>query len=698
MRLENYKKKQIGDKIMVVNIPTFRLRVSNGALETERDPEYLFAYVIEAPKGPVLKPTFVQSNAEALEIFGVDFAAHFNQNPQGLLLIRVAYKDMKAASVTYQVEGLDDIIISRKTKGTGTGTTVVSITKDPDYTGYRLILKIPELGDKTYKGIKNLKTVFQRINNIAGEYITIENDPANISKETDEKRYTIVAQTGDAVPDITDATNENATDIGKLQGGSNGSIKIAENGNVGDTIYPAKGFVANTNIQSESSNTTTTYYNADGSQEIYVIDETQIKDAAEDFITYTPAGFIAEADKGATLGGTTYYNADGSEEYTVKESNVSAEEDTENEKTIPVYSKNTPETTKIFEQGIQATDPDVYQEITSADGTFVPSDVGAEQRSVASADQEEAFAKAFRVLEGEDVLGVSVLSASPIAHLVMLEHVQDMNESEVGRLRFGITAYIPDSFSQEKFEAEIAEQGSPYGDGAISAMSLEAESYNNEYIIYVGQGVEFRPSEGDELQYLPPHKAVQLYTGIRSALSYKYAIFGGEEKKVLIGVEDVIPFEYNANMGRLKEVMIELNESGVCIFKKEYGDVTFVEGVTTSRSDVLSHESIMSIVAHVSKRLIARCRPYQGQNLTEDLKATLKTALQGELQNITDTDKSLIALEQYNLAPYNVEVSSAAMVRFDEKGSLIRESKIVVKCKIVPVGALRDIDLGVIVI
>ena len=682
---------------MVVNIPTFRLRVSNGALETERDPEYLFAYVIEAPKGPVLKPTFVQSNAEALEIFGVDFAAHFNQNPQGLLLIRVAYKNMKAASVTYQVEGLDDIIISRKTKGTGTGTTVVSITKDPDYTGYRLILKIPELGDKTYKGIKNLKTVFQRINNIAGEYITIENDPANISKETDEERYAIVAQTGDAVPDITDATNENATDIGKLQGGSNGSIKIAENGNVGDTIYPAKGFVANSDIKTESGSDTTTYYNKDGSQEIYVDTSAQIKDAAEDFITYTPAGYIAEADKESTLG-TTYYNADGSEEYSVAASAISAEEDTENEKTIQIYSKTTPETTKIFEQGIQATDPDVYQEITSADGTFVPSDVGAEQRSVASADQEEAFAKAFRVLEGEDVLGVSVLSASPIAHLVMLEHVQDMNESEVGRLRFGITAYIPDSFSQEKFEAEIAEQGSPYGDGAISAMSLEAESYNNEYIIYVGQGVEFRPSEGDELQYLPPHKAVQLYTGIRSALSYKYAIFGGEEKKVLIGVEDVIPFEYNANMGRLKEVMIELNESGVCIFKKEYGDVTFVEGVTTSRSDVLSHESIMSIVAHVSKRLIARCRPYQGQNLTEDLKATLKTALQGELQNITDTDKSIIALDQYNLAPYNVEVSSAAMVRFDEKGSLIRESKIVVKCKIVPVGALRDIDLGVIVI
>ena len=678
---------------MVVNIPTFRLRVSNGALETQRDPEYLFAYVIEAPKGPVLTPTFVQSNAEALEVFGVDFAAHFNQNPQGLLLIRVAYKDMKAASVTYKVEGLDDIIIKRNSKGTGTGTTVISITKDPDYTGYRLILRIPELGNKTYKGIKNLKTVFQRINNVAGEYITIENDPALISKEKDEAKYAIVAQTGDVVPDITEATNESPTDLGKLQGGSNGSIKVAENGSVGDIIYTKKGFVAPSAIQAESGDSTTTYYNETGSETKFVTTSAEIKDEA--FDEYVSAGFATEDQIQTTSSAltTTYYNADGSEEKYVQ---GTLETEATETATVQVYTKQA--SVEIFEKIEFTEDPDAYQEITSADGTFVPNDVSEELRSVASADQQEAFAKAFRVLEGEDVLGVSVLSASPIAHLVMLEHVQDMNESEVGRLRFGITAYIPDQFSQDNFEAEIEEQGSPYGDGAIAAMSLEAESYNNEYIIYVGQGVAFRPSEGEEIQYLPPHKAVQLYTGIRSHLNYKYAIFGGEEKKVLIGVEDVIPFEYNTNMGRLKEIMIELNEAGVCIFKKEYGDVTFVEGVTTSRSDVLSHESIMSIVAHVSKRLIARCRPYQGQNLTEDLKATLKTALQGELQNITDTDKSLISIEQYNLAPYNVEVSSAAMVRFDEKGSLIRESKIVVKCKIVPVGALRDIDLGVIVI
>ena len=59
--------------------------------------------------------------------------------------------------------------------------------------------------------------------------------------------------------------------------------------------------------------------------------------------------------------------------------------------------------------------------------------------------------------------------------------------------------------------------------------------------------------------------------------------------------------------------------------KKEYGEVTFLEGVTTIQDeDVLSYESMMSIVAYVTKRLIRVAKPYQGQLLTEDLKSTLE--------------------------------------------------------------------------
>ena len=86
------------------------------------------------------------------------------------------------------------------------------------------------------------------------------------------------------------------------------------------------------------------------------------------------------------------------------------------------------------------------------------------------------------------------------------------------------------------------------------------------------------------------------------------------------------------------------------------------------------------------------------QLLTEDLKSTLTTALSTELKTITDTDGTLMALEDFNIPPYDVQVFSAAKTRFDEANQLIRESKIIIQVRIVPVGALRDIDLGVIVI
>ena len=107
---------------------------------------------------------------------------------------------------------------------------------------------------------------------------------------------------------------------------------------------------------------------------------------------------------------------------------------------------------------------------------------------------------------------------------------------------------------------------------------------------------------------------------------------------------------------------------------------------------------MMSIVAYVTKRLIRIAKPYQGRLLTEDLKSTLTTALSAELKAITDTDGTLMALEDFNIPPYDIQVYSAAKTRFDESNQLIRESKIIIQARIVPVGALRDIDLGVIVI
>lgn len=318
---------------------------------------------------------------------------------------------------------------------------------------------------------------------------------------------------------------------------------------------------------------------------------------------------------------------------------------------------------------------------TGTSGAYTATDPNAEVTLMA------AYRKAFEKMRDVDLVGIATLSDKEIVQNELVQHIVEITDPEVAQLRFGITGYLD---YKAKTEAATPVPIS------IEDVYQKAQEINNEYIIYIGQGVVFE-EEGVQKK-LYPHECVQLYTGIRSALGYSEAIFGGEAKKVLIGVKDTLPVITDTDT-IIKEYIEELNEHGVCTFKKEYGEVTFTEGVTTTQeNDVLSYESIMSIVLYVTKRLIRVAKPYQGQNLTEDLKSSLTTALSNELNSIVQTDGTLIALDDYNIPPYDVSVKSAAVTTFNEAGELIRESKIIIQCKIVPVGALRDIDLGVIVI
>lgn len=295
------------------------------------------------------------------------------------------------------------------------------------------------------------------------------------------------------------------------------------------------------------------------------------------------------------------------------------------------------------------------------------------------ASYREAFDKTAYV----DVIGVAALSDSEVVRNVLIEHINYMVDPEIHSFRFGITSLLTSDAID--------------GVNTIESIKSVAERINSEWIICIGQGVIFQ-QENKEPVELKPYQAIQLFTGIRSSLGYSEAIFGGEQKKILRGVIDTIPV-VNDGTTIIKDDIIELNEAGICTFKKEYNEITFVEGVTTIQDeDVLSYENMMSIIAYVVKRLVRIAKPYQGQRLTEDLKSTLQTALSAELRTITESDGTLMALEEFNIPPYDVQVFSAAKTKFDETNHLIRESKIIIQCRIVPVGALRDIDLHVIAI
>lgn len=322
-----------------------------------------------------------------------------------------------------------------------------------------------------------------------------------------------------------------------------------------------------------------------------------------------------------------------------------------------------------------------YQLYTGDDNDFT----GDQVKNDITLTATVVYKKAFDLMKNIDLIGITTLSELDVVQSALFEHIEECLDPETNILRFGVTAFL--DYNNPKKQ-----------NWSLNDVQQPAIDLNSEYFIYIGQGVKFKQDDG--LIYdLPPHKAIMLYTGIRSALTYDTAIFGGEDKKILNGVVDVLDIVPGQILYRTDRE--ELNENGVTTFKKEYDRVTFLEGVTTSQdSDVLAYEYIMSIVIYITKRLVRVAKSYQGKKMTEDLKESLKTALTSELRTIQQTDNCLMAIkdDNYDIPAFDVSVESAAMVKFNDMGELIRESKVIAKVKIVPIGALRDIDLGVIVI
>lgn len=585
--------------------PTFQLKISEEAIYTNASRERLFGYAVEAPKGPIDTPTFIASNEEAIQTFGIDFAPHFYQKSGGLIITRVGLPNAKSASITYCVkttkttetpsaqEGeeptvstttsyMEAFVVTAVDKGES--EIKVKVIESVGVTGgYTLIVDIPDVTSRTFNNLSTFRDIVKTINNHFAAYLKAEQKahpethlPINTLEDGQEL---VVLKPNTAMPASPSDSDFNTLDAseGIVSGGSFGKL------------FDASATMADIEAAQQ----------LDGSYDSSVLGDDMVG-----YKLYTGAETDFEGDN--------------------------------------------------VKQNITLTAAVVYK-------------------------------KAFDLMKDIDLLGVTTLSPLDVVDKALEDHIRECLDPETNILRFGITSF--NDYNNPK------KQGFTLEDVQAPAILL-----NSEYFIYIGQGVLFKRDDGISYE-LPPHEAVMLYTGIRSALTYDTAIFGGEDKKILNGVADVLPIVPGQILYRTDRE--ELNENGVTTFKKEYDRVTFLEGVTTTQeSDVLSYENIMSIVIYITKRLVRVAKAYQGKKMTEDLKESLKTALTTELRTIQQTDGCLIAIkdDNYDIPPYDVTVESAALVRFNDEGELIRQSKVVAKVKIVPIGALRDIDLGVIVI
>lgn len=630
---------------MATGIPTFRVDLAEGMIDVDTSADRLFAYCVEADKGPVNVPTFVASNKEALRIFGIDFAPHFYQNPTGLVITRVGFTDMATGKIEYK-DKTGKVVLTVEATSPGPCKHKVKIAPALVGDGLSLTVDIDGVTSKNYQNLRTLKKVAERINNRFSEFLH-----ATLAEDFKEAEFN---NKDLDVPNMDTLTEEEKAKVGLLTGGTNGYMLNAKGEKAGAGYTQVKVI--------------------ENSVEGFVGNEYYINSNAKVDGTKYPLF----SDAGNTQAGIFVA--------ITAEEDVVDEETNETKKVYSFTSYDDAQGTNVYGTGkveLTGTVGDNYVEVSDEekglDSNTVDDDEAPNPEVTRIASYREAFDKTSYV----DVIGVAALSDSKVVRNVLVEHINYMADPEVHSFRFGITSVLPaDSID---------------GINSIDSLKAVAEFINSEWIICIGQGVMFQ-KENEPAYELPPYQAIQLYTGIRSSLGYSEAIFGGEQKKVLRGVVDTLPL-VNDGTTIIKDDIIELNEAGICTFKKEYDEITFVEGVTTIQDeDVLSYENMMSIIAYVIKRLVRIAKPYQGQRLTEDLKTTLQTALSSELQTITSSDGTLMALEDFNIPPYDVQVYSAGKTKFDETNHLVRESKIIIQCRIVPVGALRDIDLHVIAI
>ena len=615
---------------MATGIPTFRVDIAEGMIDVDTSADRLFAYCVEADKGPVNVPTFVASNKEAMRIFGVDFAPHFYQNPTGLIITRIGFADMSTAKIEYKDKNTNKVLLTVEATSPGPCKHKVKITNALVGDGLSLTVDIDGVTSKNYQNLRTLKKVAERINGRFSDFLK-----ATLSSDFNEATF----KNSDLQVSAT----------GELAGGTNGYM-------LDETGQKAKKYKQIQVLSSELEQGTTlatNYYiisNAGVGETKYELFTDENETSANRFIVITENNTV----EGETVSTFSLYESKSSSESlgtgTFKATGVTGGD---------YVDVDDPE------QGLNAA-------ASGEDGA-----PNSETTRIAS------YRVAFEKTSYVDVIGVAALCDSEVVRNVLIEHINYMVDPEVHSFRFGITSLLSSD--------------AVGGINSIDSIKSVAERINSEWIICIGQGVVFQ-KENETPQELKPYQAVQLFTGIRSSLGYSEAVFGGEQKKVLRGVIDTLPL-VNDGTTIIKDDVVELNEAGICTFKKEYDEITFVEGVTTIQDeDVMSYENMMSIIAYVVKRLVRIAKPYQGQRLTEDLKSTLQTALSAELRTITESDGTLMALEEFNIPPYDVQVYSAAKTKFDETNHLVRESKIIIQCRIVPIGALRDIDLHVIAI
>lgn len=307
--------------------------------------------------------------------------------------------------------------------------------------------------------------------------------------------------------------------------------------------------------------------------------------------------------------------------------------------------------------------PFTSQVFKGTDGDWDP-----QTDSIPSDVQSLAYRRGLALYTNIRMAGVFCISPEILVQNEFAMHAIEMSTDDKCRWRYALVGASPE-------------------DRVSGNLQQRSASYDNQFVLFLGQGLKYTDASTKVTTTYPPHLATLYVAGMRSKLKYGDALFGGEAKKEIKYATDLYDIYSDGDELVDWDKLSELNESGVITFKKEYDSITIREGVTTVQEGYEEDEEcVMNVLKYALNQIYDVCYLYQGKNITPTLQNALEKAIEAKLEYMKAFDGTLIDVvdDTENLPAYDVKVDIAT-----RSEQLL--GKINVEIKITPTHALRQV-------
>ena len=745
---------------MVVGKPYIHFKVNNEPLEDVVDYNYTWATVVEARKGPINTPTYISSAAQAYAIFGIDMRPYFAQNPQSLIMVRAAATSKTNAPQKgkYSFNLKEDVVIYRAEQAEITTENRESyldagVTKweNVKYTFKLFYTKdannnyIPVIEHRDSNGVLIPESYIDSWHN-NGRIITEAEAAADAKKETatqqqqeaddyDPSQYkqglvaSKIYNINDVQPYLTpvgrnipavypDPEDESDNPVmlktslfeveSKYEGIYNISISCSK-AIAGDgyriVIKDKDTDIVSLLIQNGTNVENIVNRINDANLDI-VAKMTKAGESITQAMSSYPHAITTRAVANypelitSDIVPNAYIMKQGVPVYTtvnnvkIKSYDNISYLTTNNYKAIQAHEadpvKNPAPSVEVVDYAINL--------VSAGEQSLVGGNRGEWDESVqriATQYQADAHEAALNTLRRIRLAGVFCMYGEEAIQYKYLQH--------------GINDFEPEKGMNNNETCKwrtILLGANATNRSDIASLITKAKSINNQYVLFLGQGLidtgmtghistlttqekrAVQEGSASDNQLLP-YECTQYIAGLRSKLNYGESIFGGQGRKRIRSVGDleIAPIvKYEPEYIWDPNTYTRLNEAGVLTFTEDYGNITLTDGVTTASSTKSEEdeEGVMNILKYAENAIYDVCLPYIGRNIDADLENSITTAIEKVLEEMKTTDMTLIDTEQYPAYDVSVALNS-------RRNQLL--GRIYVYCTICPVHAVRQIEV-----